>query len=138
MARDIYHEAVRKALEADGWTITHDPYYLKAKPHTLRIDLGAEKLIGAEKGSDKIAVEIKSFIKDSFIYDFYEASGQYQFYEEFLEIQEKERVLYLAIPEVIYKMRFLRDESVLWMCKKKGIKFIIVNMSKQRIKEWKK
>lgn len=134
----MYHEAVRIALEADGWTITHDPYFLKAKPHTLRVDLGAEKLFAAEKGLDKIAVEIKSFIKDSFIYDFYEASGQYQFYEEFLEEQEKERVLYLAISEVIYKARFLRDESVLRMCKKKGIKFIIVNMSKQRIKEWTK
>lgn len=89
MAKDIYHEAVRKALEADGWTITHDPYYLKAKPHILRVDLGAEKLFAAEKGLDKIAVEIKSFIKDSFIYDFYEASGQYSFYEEFLEEQEK-------------------------------------------------
>lgn len=138
MAKDIYHEAVRKALEADGWTITHDPYYLKAKPHTLRVDLGAEKLFAAEKGLDKIAVEIKSFIKDSFIYDFYEASGQYQFYEEFLGEQEKERVLYLAISEVIYKARFLRDESVMRMCKKKGIKFIIVNMVKQRIKEWKR
>jgi XisH protein len=118
MAKDIYHEAVRIALEADGWTITDDPYYLKAKPHTLRVDLGAEKLFAAEKGLDKIAVEIKSFIKDSFIYDFYEASGQYQFYEEFLEEQEKERVLYLAISEVIYKARFLRDESVLRMCQK--------------------
>lgn len=100
------------------------------------MDLGAEKLFAAERGLDKIAVEIKSFIKDSFIYDFYEASGQYSFYEEFLEEQEKERVLYLAISEVIYKARFLRDESVMRMCTKKGIKFIIVNMTKQRIKEW--
>ena len=81
MAKDLYHETVRKALEADGWTITHDPYYLEAKPHRLRVDLGAEKVIAAEKGADKIAVEIKSFLKDSFIYEFYEVSGQYQFYE---------------------------------------------------------
>ena len=101
----------------------------------MRVDLGAEKLFAAEKGLDKIAVEIKSFIKDSFIYDFYEASGQYQFYEEFLEEQEKERVLYLAISEVIYKARFLRDASVMRMCNKNGIKFIIVNMAKQKIKE---
>ena len=104
----------------------------------MRVDLGAEKLFAAEKGLDKIAVEIKSFIKDSFIYDFYEASGQYQFYEEFLEEQEKERVLYLAISEVIYKARFLRDASVMRMCNKNGIKFIIVNMAKQKIKEWKR
>ena len=29
MARDLYHENVRKALETDGWTITHDPYPIK-------------------------------------------------------------------------------------------------------------
>jgi XisH protein len=138
MAKDLYHDAVIKALEADGWTITHDPYYLEAKPHRLRIDLGAEKVIAAEKGTDKIAVEIKSFLKDSFIYEFYEVSGQYQFYEEFLVEQEKERILYVAVSEVIYRARFLPDESVMRMCQKIGIKFIVINMSKQRIKEWKK
>ena len=61
MAKDLIHDVVKKALIADGWTITHDPYYLKANPHTLKIDLGAERLIAAEKGTEKIAVEIKSF-----------------------------------------------------------------------------
>ena len=28
MAKDLYHDAVKAALETDGWTITHDPYYL--------------------------------------------------------------------------------------------------------------
>ena len=84
MAKDIYHNIVKRALEADGWIITHDPYYLKANPHVLRVDLGAERLIAAEKGAEKIAIEIKTFNKDSFIYEFYEASGQYEFYEEFL------------------------------------------------------
>lgn len=65
-------------------------------------------------------------------------SGQYQFYEEFLVEQEKERILYVAISEVIYRARFLPDESVMRMCQKIGFKFIVINMSKQRIKEWKK
>jgi hypothetical protein len=26
MAKDIYHQAVRNALEKEGWTITHDPF----------------------------------------------------------------------------------------------------------------
>ncbi len=138
MAKDIYHDAVKAALEANGWTITHDPYYLKAKPHILRVDLGAERVIAAEKGIDKIAVEVKTFAKDSFIYEFYEVSGQYQFYEEFIAEQEKDRVLYLAVSEVIYKARFLRDESVMHICRKMGIKFIVVNISTQIIKEWKK
>ena len=136
MAKDKYHNVVREALEADGWTITNDPFYLRAKPHKLQIDLGAERVIAAEKGTEKIAIEIKTFAKDSFIYEFYEVLGQYQFYETFLNEQEAERILYLAISEVIYKARFLRDESVLKMCKKIGIKFIIVNISTQTITKW--
>ena len=29
MAKDIYHQIVRDALENDGWTITHDPYAIE-------------------------------------------------------------------------------------------------------------
>ncbi len=29
MAKDFYHENVRKALEKDGWRITHDPYHIE-------------------------------------------------------------------------------------------------------------
>ena len=28
MAKDIYHDTVRTALEKDGWTITDDPFNL--------------------------------------------------------------------------------------------------------------
>ena len=138
MAKDLIHDAVKEALITDGWTITDDPYYLTAKPHRLKVDLGAERTIAAQKGTDKIAVEIKSFQKDSFIYEFYEASGQYQFYEDFLEIQEKERVLYLAVSEQVFQSRFLRDESVMMRCKKIGVKFIIVDIITKKIVEWKK
>lgn len=49
MAKDKYHESVRRALIKDGWTITHDPYrfrYLSSKDQ--EIDLGAEKNINLE------------------------------------------------------------------------------------------
>lgn len=47
MARDLFDEAVKTALQKDGWQITHDPYYLEALGTDIQIDLGAEKLIGA-------------------------------------------------------------------------------------------
>ncbi len=77
MARDIYHEHVKEALIKDGWTITHDPYYLDVgNSSPVEIDLGAERLISAERDSEKIVVEIKSFLNRSFTYDFYGAYGQ--------------------------------------------------------------
>jgi hypothetical protein len=41
-AKDKYHQQVRRALEKDGWTITHDPYILKMVGVNFPIDLGAE------------------------------------------------------------------------------------------------
>jgi XisH protein len=61
-AKGVYHTVVRTALEQDGWTITDDPLILKfTSNRRLRIDLGAEQLIAAEKEMTRIAVEIKSF-----------------------------------------------------------------------------
>jgi hypothetical protein len=63
-AKDIYHNIVIESLKKDGWLITDDPFKVKCGTKDLYIDLGAEKLIAAEKGQQKIAVEIKSFNRD--------------------------------------------------------------------------
>jgi hypothetical protein len=60
-ARDIYHDQVKNALIKDGWTITHDPFVLKWGWKDLFVDVGAERLLTAEKGAQTIAVEVKSF-----------------------------------------------------------------------------
>ena len=74
-ARDIYHNAVRKALEKEDWLIIKDPFILRWGARDLYIDLGAEKLIAAEKSGQKIAVEIKSFIGASPVTDLENALG---------------------------------------------------------------
>jgi len=68
-ARGFYHDTVKRALVKDGWTITHDPFNIKVGAKDLFVDLGAEQLLGAEKGNRKIAVEIKSFAGPSEIAD---------------------------------------------------------------------
>lgn len=75
MARDRYHDLVRLALEQENWQVTHDPLVLEAGVRNVNIDLGAEKLIGAERGTEKIAIEIKSFLNPSPMTDFYHALG---------------------------------------------------------------
>lgn len=100
-AKDIYHDLVKAALQKEGWTITHDPYRLSSGGAELFIDLGAEKLIAAEKEGTKIAVEIKSFLSASKISDFYNALGQFLTYKIGLEAEEPSRTLYLAIPRAV-------------------------------------
>ncbi|MFN5515550.1 MAG: element excision factor XisH family protein [Cyanobacteriota bacterium] len=76
-ARDLFHNTVKTSLQKAGWQITHDPYGLQADSFDLAIDLGAEKVIAAEQGETKIAVEIKSFLAPSKISEFYGALGQF-------------------------------------------------------------
>ncbi len=98
-AKDIYHDNVKKALTKDGWDITHDPFVLKWGWKNLFVDLGAEQLLGAEKGRRKIAVEIKSFTGPSDMTDLERALGQYVVYHDVLAEREPDRILYLAVPE---------------------------------------
>jgi hypothetical protein len=58
-AKDIFHEAVRKGLEKEDCLITDDPLKLQVGGVEMYVDLGAEKIIAAEKDGEKIAVEIK-------------------------------------------------------------------------------
>ncbi len=96
-ARDLYHDAVKSALEKDGWTVTHDPYPLKLGRSDLFVDLGAEKVLAAEKSGRKIAVEIKSFLGRSVITETENALGQHLIYEKLLSRTEVDRTLFMAI-----------------------------------------
>lgn len=91
-AKNIYHEAVVHALEADGWTITDDPLRVSFGGRNLFVDLAAELLtIGAERGNERIAVEIQSFLSPSPMFDLEHALGQYGLYRVALGDAEPER-----------------------------------------------
>jgi len=76
-ARDIFHNAVKHGLEKEGWKITHDPLPVSFELGDMYIDLGAEKILAAEREGEKIAVEVKSFFKTSAISEFHTALGQF-------------------------------------------------------------
>ncbi|NET29570.1 XisH family protein [Okeania sp. SIO1I7] len=105
-AKDFYHDIVKNALIKDGWTITNDPYILSIGKRDLFVDLGADKLLSAEKGLKKIAVEIKSFTSLSRVNDLEKALGQYILYYDIIQDIEPERLLYLAITESIFEEFF--------------------------------
>jgi hypothetical protein len=109
-ARDRYHDAVRNALIKDGWTITHDPLRLSFGLHDVFVDLGAERMLAAEKAGEKIAVEVKTFLGPSEIRDFELALGQFIFYRSLLSRTEADRKLFLAVPEAVVSTLF--DESI--------------------------
>jgi XisH protein len=109
-AKDLFHDAVKRGLEKDRWHITNDPLELEWEEVKVKIDLAAERLIAAERDHIKIAVEIKSFIGTSAISDFHTALGQFLNYRILLEVNDPDRLLYLAVPldayEVFFQSRF--------------------------------
>ena len=135
-AKDIFHDKVKRALEKEGWTITHDPLPIAAGSVEMSIDLGAEKLIAAEKEGEKIAVEIKSFLGKSAIYDFHLAVGQFINYRYALEEEEPERILYLAVPLAAYR-KFFSLEFIQSVLKKSQINVLVYDPDKEVIVEWK-
>ena len=102
-AKNVYHDAVIRALNADGWTITHDPLTLSYGGKDLFVDLGAERVtLAAVKGTEQIAVEVQSFLSPSPVRDLQEAVGQFEIYRAVLTEIEPDRSLYLAVPRRVY------------------------------------
>jgi len=102
-ARDIYHDKVKNALIKDGWTITHDPLRLSWGGRDMYVDLGAERLLAAEKAGQRIAVEVKSFVGASEMDDLEKAIGQFVLYQAVLAEREPDRLLFLAVPQFVLR-----------------------------------
>jgi len=136
-AKDIFHDTVRQALVKDDWKVTHDHYWLKLADSDIHIyiDLMAERIIAAEKDNQKIAVEIKSFIGNSWISDFHEALGQFLDYRVALREKEPERQLFLAIPLDIYNAFFSR-RFIQTVCAEYQVKLLVFDPSATEVYAW--
>ncbi|MCU0541059.1 MAG: XisH family protein [Oscillatoriaceae cyanobacterium Prado104] len=136
MAKDVFHQQVKNALIKDGWNITHDPLTIRISTAVkVQIDLAAESAIAAERESEKIAVEIKSFVGDSDISAFHTALGQYLNYCQALEEQEPERIVYLAVPVETYG-DFFQLPFIQRALRRYQIKLIIYDPKLEEIKQW--
>ena len=135
MSKDIFHDVVCSGLEKEGWTITDDPLFLRLGDAKIYIDLGAEKLLAATKEDEKIAVEIKTFVNDSVMFSFHVAVGQYINYQVALDNLDPSRILYLAVPEVIYDT-FFQSILVQSVLEKHQINLIIYDPESEVIVRW--
>lgn len=134
--RDKYHPIVKQALIHEGWTITHDPYSFQTDP-PLSTDIGAERVIAAERDHEKIAVEVKSFLAESQVTELERALGQYGLYQGLLEMQEPERELYLAVPENVYANILSRQVGQVAM-RYFHLNLIVFSLSEEQPLQWKK
>ncbi|MFN0111613.1 MAG: element excision factor XisH family protein [Blastocatellia bacterium] len=136
MAKDKVHEHVVNALRKDGWTITHDPFKILWKKRKLLVDLAAEKLIAAQKDSEKIAVEVKSFIGANDLDDLYQAIGQFILYRQAMKLAAPERVLFLAIDVLVFKLLF-DDEEGESLRASESINLLVFDKQTEEVVLWK-
>ena len=138
MAKDKIHGTVIIALEKDGWIVNKNPLFISydVDERAFEIDLGAEKLLTASKGRQRIAVEVKTFA-GSVSNQFHLALGQFLDYEAALAASpdENDRILYIALPEEAYaklnSIKFFRNRI-----RQHRLRFITLNLIEQTIAEW--
>ena len=134
-AKDLYHDTVKNALIKDGWEIIADPFKLRVGRRDLFVDLGADRLVIAQRSSQKVAVEVKSFISASPISDLEQALGQYLLYEELMRREHPDRILYLAIRNAIYTS-FFQEEIVQIILETRHLNLLIFDETNEEIIQW--
>lgn len=115
--------------------MTDEPLYLGLEGDDMEIDIGAEKIIVAEKGLEKIAVEVKSFIQPSLLYTFHQALGQYLNYLIALKEAPEKRELYLAISIEVFR-KFKRYNTINKSIKNYNVNLLIFDLTTQNIIQW--
>jgi hypothetical protein len=135
--RDDLHFPVRRALEKEGWTITHDPIVVAFKDLRLKVDLGAERYFAAEKEGRKIAVEVKDFDRNAMASELQKLIGQLQLYQWALEEHSSERDLFLAVSKAVYD-DYIQDERTAFyaIVERKRINLIVCDTAQEVILQW--
>jgi hypothetical protein len=135
-AKNIHHDIVIHALRADGWTITHDPLTLSYGGRDLYVDLGAERqTVAAERGGQRIAVEIQSFLNRSPVRDLEEAVGQYGIYRAVLGETEPDRWLFLAVPHRVFES-LLSERFGQVIVARLQLRLLVYDEKQERIVQW--
>lgn len=135
-ARNLYHDAVVEALVADGWTITADPLWMQFAGRDLYVDLAAERsTVTAERGAERIAVEVQTFAAPSDVHNLQRAIGQYGMYRFVLSHTDPDRRLYMAVDEETYAT-VLTEPFGQAMVAEFGIRLIVFDPDARRVLRW--
>ena len=99
---------MKRALEKEQWLITDAPLRLDVGGTKFEIDLGTEQLLATERGTEKIAIDIKTFLSDSPLTDYYAALGQFLSYRPALEISDPTLIFSRTVGayETLFKREF--------------------------------
>ena len=133
--RDTIHKPVRNALKNDDWHITADPYRIVYEGTVLEADMRASRLITATRENRSIVIEVKSFIRQSFIHEFISACGQYRAYVTLLKARGQTENVYMAISHEVYQREFGK-KAVEVLLADFDVRLLVVDIEKEMIVQW--
>lgn len=99
------------------------------------LTFGAERTLAAEKGPQRIAVEVKSFLGPSEVHDLEGALGQFVFYRHLIKQADAGRELLLAMPEEAFDS-LLSDEAGMDLARDLSLKLFTVDPIREEIVRW--
>ena len=135
-ARNLYHDAVVEALVADGWTVTADPLWMQFAGRDLYVDLAAERsTVAAQKGAERIAVEVQTFAAASDVLNLQRAVGQYGVYRFVLSRTDPDRRLYMGVDEETYAT-VLTEPFGQALVAEFGIRLVVFDPDARRVVRW--
>jgi hypothetical protein len=125
--------AVIRAFEKAGWEILDHPLKLQIrKRENFVADLRLSKL---NTEQTIIVVEVKCFVGESVLHEFYQAVGQYLHYRAALNIKGINEPVYLSIPADVYESLFQRL-SVQMVVNDAKINLVIIDLQREEITKW--
>ena len=136
MAKDIFHDNVREAIRKEGWIVTAEQWRIDLEVTYLEVDLMAENLLIADKGGEKIAVEVKSFVQKSIIYTFHEAIGQYLDCQSALKEIDPNRIVFLALPIAAYNNEVFQGRFIQKRLREENINLIVFDPITNTVEKW--
>ena len=97
--------------------------------------MGAERLISAERGLQRIVVEVKSFVGQSDVKDLEQALGQYVLYRQILNEMGVERSLYLAVSQSTFNSVFTIELGQV-LLQNQVVKLIVFDDESEAVVQW--
>lgn len=135
-ADDVIKPAVVNALVKDGWTITHDPYRIEVGTDNLYVDVAAERiLLGAERGVERVAIEVKSFLAPSILREFQLALGQFMLYQSAMRRTDPDRKLIVAVSDAVYANLTART-AVGLVLHDQNVPLVVIKLETEEVVRW--
>lgn len=133
MAKDIYHEVVKEALVADGWTIDNSAYIVEL-PTDFKVlddDFEYNEMLLVSKSEEQIFVNPKSFLSQSLHNHFHYVLGECLVMKHLIEYE----FIYVAMPDIIYNY-FKKDKILIQNLQRNNIRLIVFNPETKHIEKW--